>query len=336
MPADNQTIDLRIGEARDLRDITTSLYDLHNLNITMKASDWEYQSYGYQPLVKFLEEKHSAPIVITNGANQGLHAAMYALQKKGFKNLGFRIPYWSRIPEIAKSVGLGYTPFEGDLLSEKKLDIDSYLLTMPNNPDGHLPPLDVVRMVSALLKQQRIPLIHDAVYYTRSYLPIDRPIESLGDLQLYSASKTYGLSALRVGYMIVHNTEFYDSLNDYMELSTVGVSVPAQKLFLHILNREEQLPFLKTNFDTMTREALKKSKTIFKTVSSENIELPDNFDRCCGMFAWVKPKKQDLFKKANIEVIDGNAFGKPEYVRINLAAGSAIIAEAVRRINNVS
>lgn len=334
MSAEKQTIDLRIGEARAIREITTSLFDLHNVHITMKSCDWEYQSYGYQPLVKFLEEKHSAPVVITNGANQALHATMYALKQREFSNLGFRTPYWSRIPEIATNVGLNYTTFEGELLSEKK-DIDSYLLTVPNNPDGYLPSLDVVRMVCGLLKQSNIPIIHDAVYYTRSYLPVDHPIESMGDMQIFSASKTYGLSSLRVGYIVVHNEYYYDLLNDYMELSTVGVSLPAQKMFLHLLKREEELPLLRTNFDSWTRDELKKAKSIFKTVNPEHIELPEKFEHICGMFAWVKPKTPDIFEKAGVQVLDGSLFGKPGYVRVNLAAGSEIITEVVRCINNV-
>jgi aspartate/methionine/tyrosine aminotransferase len=334
MLVDNKTIDLRIGEARSIRDIAISLFDLHNVTIRMKSSDWEYQSYGYQPLVKFLEEKHSAPIVITNGANQALHAAMYALKRKGYTHLGFRSPYWSRIPEIAKNVGIDFSTFEGDLLSENKA-IDSYLLTIPNNPDGYLPPLDVVRMVCGLLKQNKMPVIHDAVYYTRTYLPVDHPVESIGDMQIFSASKTYGLSSLRVGYIIVHNQEFYDLLNDYMELATVGVSVPAQKMLLHLLQREQELPFLRTNFDNWTRDELKKAKAIFKTVNSEHIELPENFDRVCGMFAWVKPKTKDIFEKANVQVLDGALFGKEGYVRVNLAARNDIITEVVKRINNV-
>lgn len=331
---DNKTIDLRIGEARAVRDITTALFDLNNVNIRMKSCDWEYQSFGYQPLVKFLEDKHNAPVVITNGANQALHAAMYALKKKQYTSLGCRIPYWSRIPEIAANTNLDFVKFEGDLLSENK-EIQSYLLTVPNNPDGYLPPLDLLRTVCALLKQQKIPIVHDAVYYTRTYLPIDHPIESIGDMQIFSASKTYGLSSLRVGYIVVYNQEFYDLLNDYMELSTVGVSVPSQKLFLHLLEREEQLPFLRANFDSWTRDELKKAKSLFKNVNPEHIELPENFERICGMFAWVKPKTADIFEKANVQVIEGTAFGKPGYVRLNLAAGNDIIGEVVRRINNV-
>ena len=328
-------VDLQVGEARIIRDITTNLFDLHSTTVSMRPVDWEYQSTGYPPLVKFLEEKHSAPVIITNGANHALYAVMQVLKSKGFNKLGFRIPYWNRLTEIAKQVGINYVPYEGTLLSDKA-KTDSYLLVAPNNPDGHLPPMDMMRMCSAMLKDQEKPLIHDAVYYTRSYLPIDYPIESIGDVQLFSASKSYGLSSLRVGYMVIYNASFYQELKHYVELSTVGVSVPSQKLFLRILRREEQLPILKTQFEKLTRQEIAKARNIFKGVKPELVDLPANYDRDGGIFAWVKPKVQDLFMLANVSVLDGEIFGREGYVRINLTAGNEMIEEAVKRINGVS
>jgi asparagine---oxo-acid transaminase len=329
------TLDLRIGEARAIRDITCRLFDLKRFTTDMGPIDWEYQSNGYQPLVQYLENKYSARVIITNGANQALHAAIYALKHKGFNNVGLRTPYWNRIPEIARHMAMGYTTFIGTMLSDENHKIDSYLSTMPNNPDGHLPSLDTIRTVAAILKEQDIPLIHDAVYYTRTYLPIDHPTENIGDVQIFSASKSYGLSSLRLGYMVIHNASFYKLLADFMELSTVGASVPAQKLFLQILKREDQVPFIKTEFEKDSREALRKAKLKFKEVNPELIEMPANLERTCGVFAWVKPKLPDLFAQCKIEVLPGKIFGAPDFVRINLAAGAEHIAEAVKRINSI-
>lgn len=330
-----QTLDLRIGEARAIRDITCRLFDLKRITTDMGPIDWEYQSNGYRPLIEFLENKYAANVIITNGANQALHAAVYALKHKGFNNLGIRTPYWNRIPEIAKHMGIGHTAFTGSMLSDENHNIDSYLATMPNNPDGHLPSLDMIRTVTELLKEQDIPLIHDAVYYTSTYLPIDHPIENVGDVQIFSASKSYGLSSLRLGYMVIYNASFYRLLADFMELSTVGASVPAQKLFLQILKREEQVPFIKAEFEKDSREALKKAKLLFKEVNPELVDIPIDLERTCGVFAWVKPKLHGLFEQCKIEVLPGKIFGAPDYVRINLAAGIEHIAEAVKRINSI-
>ena len=327
-------IDLRVGEARVIRDITCKLFDLDQITAQSALSDWEYHSNGYRPLVQCLEQKHEAPIIITNGANHALHACMYALRALHCQNMGIRIPYWSRIPEIARLIGINYTPFQGALVSSADLGIDSLLLTLPNNPDGFIPSSEILHNGLEALRNAKIPVIHDAVYYTRSYLPVDYPILSIGDAQIFSASKSYGLSSLRVGYIVVYNKELLKPLQEFVEISTVGVSILSQKLFLHILTREMQLPFLRDNFVKSTREELNRTKNIFKKADSNKVELPVDFDKSGGMFAWVKPKKIDLFEKIKVDVLHGNMFGMPGYVRINLAAGADLITEVVKRINN--
>jgi len=326
-------IDLRIGEARSLCQLTSQLYELTLPTLPMLSENWEYQSTGYEPLVKFLEDKHSAPIIITNGANQALHAAMYALKTKNFKNLGFRIPYWNRIPGLADQVGIKCTPFEGKIFPAKNLGIDSYLMVLPNNPDGFLTSLDNIRTATEMLQDNNIPLIHDGAYYTRSFLPIDHPIENIGDMQIFSASKTYGLSSLRLGYIAVHNTDYYDPLLDFIETQTVGVSVLAQKLFLQLLERETKVPLIKETFIRISREIIKEAKDTFKQINSDLIEIPENFHHNYGAFAWVKPKIKSLFEETNIQVLPGSLFGNSDYVRINLVAGNDLIKEAVKRIN---
>lgn len=331
----DQKISLCVGEARCIRDITLKLFEIDNFTASLNSDNWDYQTAGYEPLLKFLERKYSAPVIITNGANHALYAVMQVLKNKGRKNLGFRIPFWGRIPKIAKQVNIGYTPFEGVMAGDASLNIDCYLATLPNNPDGYLPSLDIIRMSAALSKEKDIPLIHDAVYYTRSYLPVDHPIEPIGDLQIFSASKHYGLSSLRVGYIVVYNASFYRDLLNFIEISTVGCSIVSQKLFLYLLKREQQLPLLEEQFVKLTREEIKKAKNIIKNVDQSKVELSRDFDRSYGVFGWVKPKIENLFEKINVDVLNGENFGKPGYVRLNLAAGNDIIEEVVKRINGV-
>lgn len=328
------SIDLRVGEARLVRDIACELFDLETFNIKMNPCDWEYQPHGYSPLVKFLEDKYAANVIVTNGANQALHAVIKVLKNKHYKNLGIRSPYWNRIPDIAKHVGIGCTTFQNGLIPEDSLGIDSYFLTMPNNPDGYIPSLDSLRELCKVLKEKDIPLIHDAVYYNRSYLPVDYPTENIGNVQIFSASKSYGLSSLRVGYIVVYDASFYRLLKNYIEFSTVGVSIAAQKTFLHILKRENQLSFLRDKFESLSREAVKKSRNLFKQIKTKHIELPENYDKVSSMFGWVKVDESEIFEKLNIEVLPGVIFGAPGYCRINLAAGYDLITEVVRRVNS--
>ncbi len=327
-------LDLRLGEARVLRDLSCKLFDLQNCALSFAPEDYEYNSLGYQPLLNLLEERYEAPVIITNGANQALYAAMALLKKRNFKNLGFRVPYWNRIPDIAENVDLDHTSFSHHTLSGSAADkIDSYLLVLPNNPDSFIPKLDVLRLYKASLKDRGIPLIHDAAYYTRSYLPTDHPIEPIGDVQIYSASKMFGLSALRVGWMVVYNNDYFNELLDYIETYTSGVSIASQKMVHHIFKRGQEVPALEEQFYKLSQEELKRNKHLFQTVNKELVELPDDFDKGCGVFAWIKPKTKNLFENLNIAGLPGSIFGMPGYYRLNLAAGYELIKEAVSRIN---
>lgn len=335
---DQKRIDLRLGEARNIRHITCELFDLECANLNFDPTDWDYHHLGYRPLVEMLEDQYNAPVVITNGALQGLHAAIYALKCWGCKNTACRIPYWSRLAEIVKHGGLEFKPFIGQILPDDEgLRFDSLLSVIPNNPDGYLPSWERVRATSHVLKNSGVPFIHDAAYYTRTYLPIDAPIEAVGDLQIFSASKTYGLSGLRVGYIVVHNIEFYQPLLDFVESQTVGTSVLAQKMLLHILKKEYKLPIIREIFEKRSREAIKRAKKILNEVNPELVSFPEGFDKSsCGVFGWVKPMVNNLFNKIGVDVLDGELFGAPGFARINLGAGDALLIEAVKRINNVS
>lgn len=328
-------IDLRLGEVRSIRDITYKLFDLQNSCINMTPEDWEYNITGYEPLVKTLEDTYGVPVIITNGANQALHAAVYAFKRAGFNKIGCRIPYWNRIPAIIANLHCKPVPFAGSIVSKEKLDIDSYLTVLPNNPDGYLPTSSVIKSDFAWLKENNIPVIHDAAYYTRTYLPIDHSIENLGDIQIFSASKAYGLSSLRIGYAVINNPKFYSFFKEYLEFYTVGTSLLSQKIFLDILEKQNKLPIIKSSFEKDSREVVLKAKAAFQKINKDLIEFPDSCSRNYGIFAWLKPKTKDIFKQANIEVLDGDCFGAPGFVRINLGAGLDLIEESVKRLNDI-
>lgn len=329
-------IDLRLGEPRSICNITCELFDLSSISLNTRIKDWEYHITGYGPLIKLLEEKHGAPIIITNGANQGLHATIYALKHKEFSKVGFRLPYWNRIPNIIKYAGLNAVPIKNEINFNESLEFDSYLAVAPNNPDGHLPTADVIKNIISNFKEKDIPVIHDAAYYTRSYVPVDHALNNIGDVQIFSVSKAYGLSSLRLGYMVVHNQSFYEPLKEFMEFQTVGASLASQKIFLHILKREMQVPLLKIAFEKNTRDVLQKARNIIKNINPSAIEFPESWERNYGVFAWVKPKIYQLFQQAKISVLEGDLFGMPGYVRINLAAGNELLQEMTNRINKLT
>ena len=184
--------DLSVGEATIIR---RSLFghfpDLCSPNILMinqelTVNDLQYQPpAGYNPLIDLLEEKHNAPVVITNGAKQALGSVFYALKKRGTDLLWMRSPYWALIPPLAHIHGLECV-FSELIPSVYSSPLDSYLCIAPNNPNNYCEPYDTLVEMAASFKKANMPFIHDAAYFTPSYLPEDYTLGPVGDVQIFS------------------------------------------------------------------------------------------------------------------------------------------------------
>jgi aspartate/methionine/tyrosine aminotransferase len=323
-------IDVSVGEPHVVRDNLLNHFHF-NTNYLVPQVDRMYEyppPTGYSPLVEFLEKKHGAPVIITNGAKQALGASFYALKKMGKTSIGMRVPYWALIPPLVEMHGLNC-----EVCNPKK-KMDSLLLLAPNNPDGFIPSSSILKDMSALASPN-YPLIHDAAYYTHVYLPPNYDLVQVGDVQIYSISKMLGLSGLRLGYVVCYNPEFYPYIQEYMEAMTVGVSVMPQIFLLDLLKTMEEKKDITESFECASRNALRNAKEIMQEVDSEILEIPDNLTEIPGMFGWFKVGPACDFTKAKINAIDGALFGQPGMVRMNLAFNTYRMKEIVRRLNLV-
>jgi aspartate/methionine/tyrosine aminotransferase len=326
-------IDTTIGEPHLVRENLLKVFQISGeLNLGfIKKEDLIYPNpVGYKPLVEHLEAKHKAPVIITNGAKQALGACFYALRKKGYDYCGMKSPYWALIPPLATMHGLtmiepGY-PHPDDKVP--------YLLLAPNNPDGHCESEEQLKKISQQFKDNNLPLIHDAAYYTNIYLPATYTLPAIGDVQIYSISKMFGLSGLRIGYVVCHNPEYYKLIIEYMEAMTVGVSISSQTWLYQILeHRLKSYPSLAQRFEGTCSLELEHNKKLCLKIDPEILEVPSNLLETAGMFGWFKVGPKADFKKAKINVIDGALFGGPGMIRMNLALLPDQMEEVVRRLS---
>ena len=321
-------IDLSVGEPHVVRDILFEIFDMSQYQLPQVSHMWEYPaSTGYRPLIKLLEDKHQAPVLVTNGAKQALGASFYALQKMGKRTVGMRNPYWALIPPLVKMHGL--EPITDNTPAEAQL------LLLPNNPDGFCPPLYYIKEYAEVCKASGMPLIHDAAYYTKTYLPPKYPIENIGDVQIYSISKMLGLSGLRLGYVVCHNKEMYKHIQDYIENMTVGVSIVSQMFLTELVSRMVAYPTLTNKFYGLSWQALQDNKKALKQINPEVLEIPDNVEDIAGMFGWFKVGPKANFAGSKINVIKGDLFGGPGMVRINLAFHAELMQEIINRLNAI-
>jgi aspartate/methionine/tyrosine aminotransferase len=318
-------IDTSVGEPHVVRENLIKIFDLSEYEVPNVPHMHEYPvPTGYQPLVKLLEEKHHAPVIITNGAKQALGASFYALQQMERLKMGMRTPYWALIPPLAKMHGL-------ECLDEWECGWDGFLSLSPNNPDGFMMDL---KELSDRCKGLSIPLIHDAAYYTHVYLPPSYQLKTFGDVQIYSISKMLGLSGLRLGYVVCHSTEFYKLIQNYMENMTVGVSIIPQIFLYDLMRRMNAYPTLTQQFEGQSAYDLEQSKKIALQIDPEVLEVPVDLVNNPGMFLWAKVGPKANFQKAKVNIIDGALFGTPGYIRMNLAFDEKTMQDIVNRLNS--
>jgi aspartate/methionine/tyrosine aminotransferase len=313
-------IDLAVGEATIVKDVLLSMFD-----VSYKVDDFAYQSpAGYRPLVAFLEDKHNAPVVMCAGAKQALCASFYALKQMGKSSIHMRTPYWALLPQIIEMYGLNWN----------RKDYDSILIVNPNNPDNYVQDIHTADFVLARCAEKDIPVIHDAVYYNRVYMQ-DHPLKPFGNVQLFSFSKYLGLSGLRIGYAVCYDNKFYPKIKEYVEATTVGVSVASQQLIYSLLCTMKKDKEKTKEFEDRCKSLLIKNKVILKSIRQDVLEVSSNIEDEPGMFAWLKVGPKCDFEKARIHTVDGKLFGVNGMVRLNLGLPAEIMTEAVERLNSL-
>lgn len=334
-------IDLSVGEPRLVRSCLEKYVEIESGNVSNVS--WDYPDpQGYKPLVDYLQNKHKAPVVITNGAKQGLAACFSALAQKRITKLGMKSPYWALIPPLADSFGLksvfvdaniNYTSLKCHALDfAQQRAHNAYLLLAPNNPDGSCNSYDALKEIYADYYDSAIPFIHDAAYFTNSYLPFNYQVGPLGDMQIFSISKMYGLSGLRLGYVVCHDEEFFDPIKEFIETDTVGVSSISQYMLYNLISNEKNF---QNDFERDVRNSLIEAKNIVKEIPSSVLEIPDNILDINGMFLWAKCNNRKIFKDLKINIADGINFGNSEYIRINLAVGNDILKKVADDLKKI-
>ncbi len=324
-------IDTAVGEPYVIRQALLKNFSIGSYIIPRYEDFWNYPApAGYEPLVKLLEDKYQAPVIVTNGAKQGLSACLYALHKLSFNKVELKLPYWCLIPPLAEVSNM--TPVHFYPETECAYP---YLMVAPNNPDGSILGPAACKEMADKYKVNGMPFIHDAAYYTSTYLPAGYQTQNFGDVQIFSSSKMLGLPSLRVGFCVCHDPVFYDLIRKYVDHMTVGVSMIAQTFLYNILLDMKSFKSSTKGFEEDAHGALSQSRRIVSQINPEVLEVPAGFETSSGMFAFLKVGVKADFTKARVNVSPGELYGMPGYVRMNLALPAETMQEVVSRLNSV-
>lgn len=238
-------------------------------------------------------------IVVTIGAKQALSAAFYAFKKVEKKaDIYHKVPYWPSYRMLAAMAGLGFVKDQSQVV-----DSTIVCVTSPNNPDG----------VEAV---DRAVDVWDAVYASRLYGWSGRSVDAR--VRVYSAAKLLGLSGARVGWLVTKDKDLADYARLYVELTTSGVSLPAQRVVAEALDWHERDWLAQFSVDQARADVVTNGK-LFNQILGKYCQCVRGVPvEGTGMFAYFKVKDElievpgfhEAAQRARVALVTGLACGE--------------------------
>lgn len=298
--------DLAVGEPVLLREMTKVR---NHLGLDVGGWDLDYPALGGERyLVDTLLEAGFGPrIVVACGARQALAAAIYAFRVvRGVDLVHHDAPYWPGWPEVVRHGGSMFVtdPDAPELSWRSANAAHVEAFTTPNNPDGRCD------------RKNGPHALWDAAYACPAYdWYFGKGSPSNATTSVWSASKLFGVSGLRVGWISTPDGDLADAAADYVESTTSGASTVSQA----------KVGFLVKGMGDGEGDGVNwaASRMLINGQSFKSL-LGRYCDEICGvpagqagMFAWfrVKPELVTRFgaslERAKVRAVPGEACGMP-------------------------
>ncbi len=211
-------------------------------------------STGIPPLRKAIYEKVRTEnglhvpdpdhVVVTNGGMHGLYITFRALLDPGDQVI-IPDPMWTEVRENIRlaggePVGVRLEPQQGYRYDPERIEAAitsrtrAIFVNTPHNPTGAVADRETLEAIAALAEKHDLALISDEAYEHVIYDGA-RHI-SLGSLpaarertiSIFSLSKTYAMSGLRLGYVVVNDEKVLERIKKLVRCTINGVNSVTQ------------------------------------------------------------------------------------------------------------
>lgn len=297
-------------------------------------------------------------VVVTNGANGGIHYSLAATINEGDEVL-IPDPGWANYEQAVKAIGgkpVPYPLYEENNFEPKVEDIEKLItdktkaifINTPSNPTGAVYSRKTIEDIANLALQYNLYVLSDEVYEKFIYDDNNTglahvSIASLNDeikkktLTINSLSKTYAMTGWRIGY-VAGPSEIIDAIMKFISAEESCINEISQYAAIAALNGPQD--FTKRMVD----EFAKRRKFFIKGLSEIKgfrCFVPKG---AFYLFVNIKelgiesyPLTLKILKEARVAAVHGSAFGKhgEGYIRFSYAASLKDIEEAVRRLSKL-
>lgn len=312
------------------------------------------QNAGFFDLRKAIREKLAKNnilvtednIFVTPGATYGVSIAVGVLLNHGDEVLvpdpGY--PNFAAAVRHYGGVAKYYTLKEGEnfqinLNELKEIVTDKtklIIINSPSNPTGAVLTKDQIKEIVKFTHENNIWLLSDEVYesfvYARKHVsPLEFP-NSDHVIGVYSFSKSYNMTGLRVGYIVTKNKMVCNALIKAQELYISSAPSISQMAAIDSLKKgEQEVANLKNKFRTKMDLALKILGNDVKYNPEGAFYILVNID---GTGLSSNEFADILLDKEKVAVAPGATFGpsSDKFIRIALTAEEKKLEEGLKRV----
>ena len=309
------------------------------LELRKKISQYYFNQYG-------VKADANREILISAGSKIVIYLALKAILNPG-EEVIIMEPAWVSYPEQVRLAGgkpvlMPHGENLKDLVGYITAKTKAIIVNNPQNPSGKVYCREELTYIYNLVKKRGIYIIADEVYgdFTTSepfvsLAEIDKKKEVV--LTISSLSKTFGISGLRIGYIIAHEKYIKSILKLNQHLITCPATLLEQYVTEHfsefirltrpqikdILSRREEVAEYS---EKIGLKYLAGSATLYIMISlgASKLKADD--------FAWK------LLKEYHVATVPGTGYGRStaRYLRISVGAESLPrIKQAVERIKKL-
>ena len=219
-----------------------------------------------------LDVSNPDSVVVTNGAMHGLYILFQALLDPADEVI-LPDPMWTEISENIRLAGgvpvpVQLRPEAGYQYDPHKIEASitaqtrAIFVNTPHNPTGAVANRETLEAIAAIAEKHNLLLVSDEAY---EHVIFDgEQHTSLGSLpaargrtvSVFSMSKTYAMSGLRLGYLVLHDAKILDRLKKLVRCTINGVNSVTQYGAAAALNGPQEATQVMAREYQMRRDVL--------------------------------------------------------------------------------
>ncbi len=287
-------------------------------------------------------------IIVTNGGMNGLYVAFRSILNES-DNVIIPDPMWTEIAEIIKLSGGNpiYVDSNNYANSVEKIkfpDLKAIFINSPHNPTGKVFSRHDFEKIINFASDHGIFIISDEAYEDiifdgkKHFSPGS---EYENTISLFSLSKTYAMSGLRIGYIHTRNNKIVERIGKMVRVTINGVNSVAQHGARAALSGPQY--FIKA----MRDEYQKRRDIIYDSLVNSKFLEPIKPEG--AFYIWCKIKEMPagvndsftmtdyILRKTGVGSIPGPVFGPSgkDHIRFAFSADTKIIEEASSILKNL-